>query len=72
MAVTPVPSWVPKIVRKCYVTPAVSRVPNAKRGEKKEKWPLHPCLVGAKKRVEMPRDPCILGDSQRQARGAKS
>ena len=31
-------SWQPKRGRKCYVTPASSGVPNAKRGEQKHKW----------------------------------
>ena len=34
-------SWEPKRGRKCYVTPAFSGVPNAKRGEKNHKRLSH-------------------------------
>ena len=73
----------PKRGRNCYVTPAFSGVPNAKRGEQNQKWSptkgnkirsgsLTPAFSRAQKRAVMLRHPCILGDPQRQARGAKS
>ena len=59
----------PKRGRKCYVTPAFSAVPNAKRGEKIKSGGLTLAFSGAQKRVEVLRNPCILGGPQRQARG---
>ena len=46
---SPLPSWGPKRGRKCYVTPAFSGVPNAKRGEQNQKWLPHPGLLGGPK-----------------------
>ena len=40
VAASPLPSWGPKQGRKCYITPAFSGVPNAKRGEQNQKWPF--------------------------------
>ena len=45
MAVSLLTSWQPERGRKCYVTPASSGVPNAKRGEQKQKWWSPPCLL---------------------------
>ena len=39
----------PKRGRKCYVTPAFSGVPNAKRGDQNQNWLHHPCLLGGPK-----------------------
>ena len=55
--------------RKCYVTPAFSGVPNAKRGEQNQEWLPNPAFSGAQTRVEMLHHPCILGGPQCQARG---
>ena len=68
--------------RKCYVTPAFSGVPNAKRGKENQKWSptkgnkigggcLTPAFSRGPKRVQMLRHPCIVGGPQRQARGGK-
>ena len=43
VATSPLPSWGPKRGRKCYVQPAFSGVPNAKRGEQNRKRLPHPC-----------------------------
>ena len=64
VAASPLPSWGPKRGQKCYVTPAFSVVPNAKRGEQNQKWYptkgntigsgcLTPTFLGAQKRAEM-------------------
>ena len=45
VAASPLPSRGPKRGRNCYVTPAFSGVPNAKRGEQNQKWLPHPCLL---------------------------
>ena len=45
VATSPLPSRGPKRGRKCYVTPAFSGVPNAKRGEHNQKWLPHLCLL---------------------------
>ena len=71
------PSGWTKSGRKCYVTPAFSGIPNAKRGEQKSKVVptkgnkirtdrLTLAFSGAPKRVEMLRHRSILGDPQRQ------
>ena len=63
MAASPLPSRGPKKGRKCYVTPAFSGIPNAKRGEQNQKWSstkgnkirsgyLTPAFPGAQKRAE--------------------
>ena len=59
----------PKRGRNCYVTPAISRIPNTKRGEKIKSGCLTLVFPGAQKRVEVLRNPCILGGPQHQARG---
>ena len=47
------PSWGPKRGRNCYVTPAFSGVPNAKRGDLiRRSGYLTPTFLGAQKRVE--------------------
>ena len=45
VATSPLPSWGPKRGRKCYITPALSGVPNAKHGKQNQKWLPHPCLL---------------------------
>ena len=71
MAASPLPSRGPKRGWKCYVTPAFSGVPNAKRREENQKcFPtkgftnrsgcLTPAFSGAEKRAEMLRHPYIL------------
>ena len=57
---SPVPSRGPKRKRNCYVTPAFSSIPNAKRGDKNQKWLPHPCLLGGPKAAELLCNPCIL------------
>ena len=69
MATSPLPSQGPKRGRNCYVTPAFSGIPNAKRREKIRSGYLTRAFAGAQKRAELLRNPCILGDPQRQARG---
>ena len=59
----------PKKGRKCYVIPAFSGVPNAKRGEKIRSGCLTPAFSGAQNRAEVLRNPCILRGPQRQERG---
>ena len=49
--------------------PALSGIPNAKRGEKMRSGYLTRAFAGAQKRAELLHNPCILEDSQRQARG---
>ena len=61
----------PKKRRNCYITPAFSGIPNAKRGDKIRSGYLIPAFSGAEKRAELLRNPCILGDPQRQPRGEK-
>ena len=68
MAASPLPSWGPRSGRKCYVTPAFSVVPNAKRREKFRSGYLTPAFSGAHKRAEVRHKPCILRGPQRQAR----
>ena len=69
VATSLLPSRGPKRGRKCYVSPTLSEVPNAKRGEKLRSGCLTPPFSGAQKRAESLRNPCILGVPQRQARG---
>ena len=49
VATSPLPSRGPKGGRKCYVIPAFSGVPDAKRKEQNQKWLPHPCLLGGPK-----------------------
>ena len=81
VAATRLPCHGPEKGHKCDVTPAFSRIPNAKRGEQYQKcFPtkgnkirsacLTPAFSGAQKRAEMLRHLCILGGPQH--RGAKS
>ena len=76
-------SRAPKRGRECYITPAFSGIPNAKRGEENQKWSptkgnkigsgcLTPAFSGAQNRAEMLHHPCIVGGPQRQAREGKS
>ena len=69
MVASPLPSRGPKRARKCYVIPAFSGVPNAKRGEKIRSGCLTPAVLGAQKRAEVLRNPCIIGGPQHQAQG---
>ena len=63
----------PKRGRKCYVTPAFSGVPSAKRGDQNQKWPPHPCLLGRPKEGGGAMSPPhSRGSPTRQARGSKS
>ena len=50
MVVSLLTSWQPTRGQKCYITPACSGVPNAKRGEQNQKWLYHPCLLGGPKK----------------------
>ena len=49
VATSPLPSRRPKRARKCYVTPAFSEFPNAKRREQNQKWLPHAYLIGGPK-----------------------
>ena len=73
VAASPLPSRGPTWGRKCYVTLAFSRIPNAKRGEQKteEGSPtkgnkirggcVSPIFSGSQTGQEMLRHPCMLG-----------
>ena len=69
MAASPLPSRGPKTGRKCYVIPAFSGVPNAKRGEKIRSGCLTPTFSRAQSGAEVLRNPCILRGPQHQERG---
>ena len=69
MATSPLPSRGPKTGRKCYITPAISRVPNAKHGEKIRSGYLTLAFSGAQNRAELLRNPCSIEGPQHQARG---
>ena len=69
MTTPPLPLRGPKRRRNCYVTPAFSGIPNAKRGEKIRSDYLTLAFPGTQKRAELLRNPYIPGDPQRQARG---
>ena len=82
VAASPLPSWGPKRGQKCYITPAFSGIPNAKRGEQNQKWSptkgntigsgcLTPSFLGAEKRAEMLHFPFNMRGPPHQARGAK-
>ena len=49
VATSILPSKGPKRGLKCYITPAFSGVPNAKRGEQNQMWLAHLCLLGGPK-----------------------
>ena len=72
LATSPVPSRRPKRGRTCYATPAFSRVPDAKRGDKIGSGCLTTAFSGAKKRMELLRKPRILGGSPTPSAGTKS
>ena len=61
MAASPPPSQGSKRGQKCYVAPAFSGVPNAKRGEKSRSGCLSPAFSGAQKMAEVVCNLCILG-----------
>ena len=50
VATSPLPSRGPKRGQKCYITPALSWVPN--KGDQNQKWLPHPCLLGGPKEVK--------------------
>ena len=67
--------------QKCYITPAFSGIPNARRRQQNQKWSptkgnkirsgcLTPAFSGAQKRAKMLCHPCIIRDPQQ--RGTKS
>ena len=60
MVTSPVPSRGPRRGGTCYVTPAFSEVPNAKRREKFRSGYLTPVFSMAHKRAEVLHKPCIL------------
>ena len=68
MATSPLPSRGAKKGRNCYVTPAFSGIPNAKRRDKIRSAYLTPTFAVAQKWAELLHNPCCLGDPQRQAR----
>ena len=49
MATSTLHSQGPKRGRNCYVTPAFSGIPNAKLGDKNQKWLPHLCIRGGPK-----------------------
>ena len=61
VATSPLPSRGHKRGRNCYVTPAFSGVPIAKRGDKIQTGCLTPAFLGAQKGAELLRNTCILG-----------
>ena len=63
LAASSLPSQGPKRGRNCYVTPAFSGIPNAKRGDKFKCGCLNPAFSGAQKRAELVRNTCILQGS---------
>ena len=63
------PSPRSKTGQNCYVTPAFSGVPDAKRADKIRIGHLTRAFSGAQKRAELLRNPCILGSPLRQGRG---
>ena len=69
VATSPLLSAGPKRGWNCYATPAFSRVPNAKRGDKIGTSCLTRAFSGGQKREELLRNPCILKGPQHQARG---
>ena len=69
MATSPLPSQGAKRGRNCYVTPAFSGVPNAKRGDKIRSGYLTNTFSRAQKRADLLRNPCILGGPRCQTRG---
>ena len=70
MAASPLPSRGQKRVEEwCYITPAFSGVPNAKRGDKIRSGYLTLAFSGAQKRAELLHNPCILGGLQHQVLG---
>ena len=64
VAASSLPSRGPTSGRNCYATPAFSRVPNAKRGDKIRSGYLTPAFSGAHKWAELLRNPCILKGPQ--------
>ena len=72
VATSPLLSAGPKRGWNCYATPAFSRVPNARRGEKIGTSCLTPAFSGGQKREEVLRNPCILEGSPRPSAGTKS
>ena len=55
----------------CYVTHALSGFPNAKRGEPKQKWLPHPCLLGGAKQGANATSPLHSQGSPTPSAGSK-
>ena len=66
---SPLPSRGPIRGRNCYVTRAVTGLPNAKKRDQFRSGYLTPAFSGAKSRAEMLPNACILGGPQCQERG---
>ena len=58
VATAPLPSWVPRIGRNGYITPALSRVPQ--QWGQNQKWLHHPCFLGARNWAEWLHKPHLL------------
>ena len=69
---SPLPSRGPERGRYCYITPAFSGVPNAKRGEQNQKWLPCPCLLGAPQMGGNATSPLHSRGSPTPTRGTKS
>ena len=67
VATSSLPSWGPKRGPQCYVTLAFSRIPNAKHGERNQKWLPHLCLLKGPKEWKNATSPL-----QSQQKGTKS
>ena len=62
MATSPLPSWGPKEKRKCYVTLAFSKIPNAKRREQNQK-----CSATIKRKIRNGCPTTTFPEGQRKA-----
>ena len=71
LGTSPLPSRGPKRGWACYATPAFSRVPNAKRGDKIRSGCLALAFSGAQKRAKWRHNPCILGGPQQEGQKQK-
>ena len=68
VAAPPLASRRPIRGQNCYVNPAFSGIPNAKRGDEIKSGYLIPAFSGAHKRAELLCNACILGDPQQRGR----
>ena len=68
VAAPPLASRRPIRGQNCYVNPAFSGIPNAKRGDEIRSGYLIPAFSGAHKRAELLCNACILGDPQQRGR----